>query len=75
MRSCVGVHLCALPGFPWADQIITIIISEYNIPYPAVMDNLKESFSWANLNIFELVETGCKVCVLGLVLAHYWLMA
>jgi hypothetical protein len=42
-------------------QIITIVISEYHIPYPALMDNLKASFSWANLNVFELVETGCKV--------------
>jgi hypothetical protein len=75
---CVHVTVLACISARFVDflgQIITIIISEYSIPYPAVMDNLKESFSWANLNIFELVETGCKVCVLGLVLAHYWLMA
>lgn len=38
------------------------VTSEYNIPYPAVIDTLQGAFSWTNLNVFELVEPGCKVC-------------
>lgn len=30
------------------------------------MDTLTSAFSWANLSVFQLVETGCKVCV------HSW---
>ncbi len=42
---------------------MTIVIAEYHIPYPKFVDSLTSAFSWANLNVFQLVQTGCKVRV------------
>ena len=53
--------LCICHGPVTVVQLITIVISEYRIPYPAAMKSLKNSFSWVNLNVFELFQTGCKV--------------
>ncbi len=63
----ISIHVssgCARP-FPW--QITTIIVADYQVPFPPIMDMVKRAFSWANLSLFELVETGCKasVCVHG----------
>jgi hypothetical protein len=43
-------------------QVVTIIISEYGIPYPAITRSLLSAFGWCNLSVFALVKTGCKVC-------------
>jgi hypothetical protein len=56
-RSCCAVCGSPLPAPP----VVTIVIQEYHIPYPRIMDSLTSAFSWANLSVFQLVQTGCKV--------------
>ena len=43
------------------EQVIVIGIHEYHIPFPDIMASLHSAFSWANLSVFQLFQTGCKV--------------
>jgi hypothetical protein len=68
VRVCGSSSLKRLPCSFWfsplsvVPSVVTIVIQEYHIPFPPIMDSLTSAFSWANLSVFQLVQTGCKVC-------------
>jgi hypothetical protein len=31
------------------------------VPFPDITASLQSAFSWANLSVFQLFQTGCKV--------------
>jgi hypothetical protein len=60
VRCRVWSDLCCVFA-PWG-QVITIIITEFELRFPQVMSSISSAFGWVNLSVFTLVRQGCKVC-------------
>jgi hypothetical protein len=58
-QSCMSVSCLMSPLRCW--QIVTIVITEYGIQFPEVMDSISSAFSWCNFGLFSLFQQGCKV--------------
>ena len=55
-EACSSVLACVS-----CEQVIVIVIREYDIPFPDITISLQSAFSWTNLSLFQLFQTGCKV--------------